>query len=357
MIVQWKILQAVVRRLLNHVLLVVVIAGGIGVSRLAPALSPAGADLPRTAAGTRAPAVGRPGLMTLAPGNAMPVAGEDVLVAAANIHTTIPDRPRRDIITYTVQADDTPISIAAQFGLDPSTILWGNPGLGDNPETLQIGEVLNILPVDGALHVVAEGDTLDSIAGAYGVDPQVITGYQENAIPREGPLQAGAQVIVPGGQREYVVWTVPVPPAAASASSGQTSPTAGTYYAGAPSVQGIGTYIWPLSGPITQGFWTGHRAVDISAVTGTPIIASDSGTVVFAGWSTAGYGYLIVLDHGNGAQTYYAHQSAFAVDLGQAVSQGQVVGYVGSTGRSTGPHLHFEIRYGGVQLNPFDYLP
>jgi murein DD-endopeptidase MepM/ murein hydrolase activator NlpD len=110
-------------------------------------------------------------------------------------------------------------------------------------------------------------------------------------------------------------------------------------------------------GRITQGFWHGHRAIDIGAPTGSAVQAADGGFVSFAGWTDVGYGYLIVIDHANGFATYYAHLSNIYVGVGQAVERGQVIGAVGNTGRSTGPHLHFEIRYYSEQLNPRAHLP
>jgi murein DD-endopeptidase MepM/ murein hydrolase activator NlpD len=110
-------------------------------------------------------------------------------------------------------------------------------------------------------------------------------------------------------------------------------------------------------GYISQGYWYAHRAIDVAAPTGTAVRAADSGYVSFAGWTDIGYGYLIVIDHGNGFSTYYAHLSNFYVAPGQAVERGQVIAAVGNTGWSTGPHTHFEIRYGGVPQNPRAYLP
>jgi len=98
-----------------------------------------------------------------------------------------------------------------------------------------------------------------------------------------------------------------------------------------------------------------HEGIDIAAPTGTPIRAAAGGTVISAGW-LGGYGNLTVIDHGGGVSTAYGHQSAFAVGGGQAVAQGQVIGYVGSTGHSTGPHLHFEVRINGSAVDPMGYL-
>jgi murein DD-endopeptidase MepM/ murein hydrolase activator NlpD len=120
----------------------------------------------------------------------------------------------------------------------------------------------------------------------------------------------------------------------------------------------LGRFIWPTWGRISQYYWWGHRAIDIAAPLDRPITAADSGTVVYAGWNTWGYGNLVVIDHGNGFQTWYAHlnNNSIWVANGQFVTQGSTIGGVGTTGNSSGPHLHFEIRYGGNLLNPLDYL-
>jgi len=121
--------------------------------------------------------------------------------------------------------------------------------------------------------------------------------------------------------------------------------------------RGTGRFQWPVLGSLTQEYWYGHRAIDVGAPTGSAVLAADGGFISFAGWTDVGYGYLIVIDHANGFATYYAHLSSIYVAEGQAVERGQVIGAVGSTGWSTGPHLHFEVRYYGAQQNPRAYLP
>jgi murein DD-endopeptidase MepM/ murein hydrolase activator NlpD len=350
-IINWTLVRLALQRYITHALLLAVLLSVVGLSRFeVPGFQltlPAGLASADQTAGLRVR--GNP---ALARGGPQSDRADDRLVRVASVHTQIPERPRRDIITYTVQAGDTPLSIAKQFGLDPRTILWGNPGLGSNPELLQMGQVLNILPVDGVLHEVVEGDTLESVAAAYLVDPEVIRNYAENQVPKDGRLAAGEALVVPGGQRDLVVWSVPV----RQVSSG-TSGSGGSYYTGPVLGAGGGSFAWPLGGIITQYYWWGHRGIDIATPMGTAIAAADGGTVVYAGWSPVGYGNLVVIDHGNGFQTYYAHQSLIVVENGQWLTAGQLIGYVGSTGRSTGPHLHLEIRFNDVPLNPFDYLP
>ena len=259
----------------------------------------------------------------------------------AQPHTIIPERPRLGILTYTIQAGDTVQSIADSFGLQPTSISWANPAIEDAPDLLRIGQEVIILPVDGAYHQVAEGDTLESIAEEYMVEPEAIATCEYNHLETPAyPIQEGVWLIVPGGEKPYIPKVVT------------------TYTGSVPEgARGTGRFQWPVLGRITQGYWYGHRAIDIGAPTGSAVVATDGGFVSFAGWTDVGYGYLIVIDHANGFATYYAHLSNIFVFEGQGVERGQVIGSVGSTGWSTGPHLHFEVRYYGTQQNPRAYLP
>lgn len=265
----------------------------------------------------------------------------DAVARLAQPRTVIPERPRLDIITYTVQAGDTVQAIAEAFRLQPTTIMWANSAIEDAPDLLRIGQEVIILPIDGVYHTVAEGDTLASIAEKYKVTTDVITSCEYNhLVAPDYAIEAGMHLIVPGGEKPYVPkvvtsYTGPVPEGA----------------------RGTGAFQWPVLGRITQGYWYGHRAIDIGASVGSAVLAADGGFVSFAGWTDVGYGYLIVIDHANGFATYYAHLSNIYVYEGQAVERGQVLGVSGNTGWSTGPHLHFELRYYGVPQNPRAYLP
>ncbi|MDF1515855.1 MAG: peptidoglycan DD-metalloendopeptidase family protein [Anaerolineae bacterium] len=268
------------------------------------------------------------------------IASQARIVRQANFHTAIPDRPRLQIITYMVEPGDTTQMIAEKFGLQPTTIMWSNPEMERRPDLLQVGQVLTILPIDGVYHTVEISDTLESIAEAYQVQPDAILSCPFNTIPEQQPLAVGHKLIVPGGTKPYEAQSVtaydgPVPA----------------------DVSASGIFNWPASGVLTQGYWYGHRAVDIGSYVGTAILAADGGFVSFAGWTDIGYGYLIVIDHGNRYHTYYAHLSDLFVWEGQLVSVGQTIGAMGSTGNSTGPHLHFEIRYDNYPTNPLIYLP
>lgn len=261
----------------------------------------------------------------------------------AEAHTSVPYRTRRNVIVYKVQAGDTVQSIAATFGLRPETLMWSNPAIEDLPDLLRIGQEVVILPIDGVYHEVQAGDTLESIAAKYKTDVNAIIGAANewNGLqPPDYAVSPGLNLIVAGGTKPYVVKVV-------TAYNGPIP-------AGA---RGTGRFQWPVIGRITQEYWYGHRALDIAAPAGTAVYAADGGFVTFVGWTDVGYGNLIRIDHGNGFATWYAHLSAFNVELGEAVQRGDLIGYVGSTGHSTGPHLHFEIRTSDGLLNPRLYLP
>ncbi|HZY42194.1 MAG TPA: M23 family metallopeptidase, partial [Anaerolineae bacterium] len=259
----------------------------------------------------------------------------------ADAHTTIPLRTRREIEVYTVQAGDTVQGIAAYFGLQPETLMWSNPAIEDTPDLLKIGQEVIILPIDGVYHEVTDGDTLSSIAQKYKVETTAITDVAwNNLTPPTFSITPGMKLIVADGTKPLITKVVtsysgPIP-------SGAT---------------GTGQFRWPVTGRITQDYWSGHRAIDIAVPPNSPVYASDGGYVSFVGWTDVGYGYLVRIDHGNGFETWYAHNNSFAVTLGESVERGQVIAYSGSTGHSTGPHVHFEIRYLGALQNPRIYLP
>lgn len=256
--------------------------------------------------------------------------------------TLIPERARLDVITHTVVPGDTLYGIAQEYKLKAETLVWANKALETNPDLLRLGQQVTILPVDGVYHTVAKNDTLEKIAKAYKSAPGAILDYPWNRLDPNNPsLQVGQQVIVPGGRKPEVVRRVEI--------------YKGKVPAGAS--KGSGRFVWPTAGYVSQGFRPLHRAVDIARSRGTPVKAADSGYVVLAGWTNTGYGNHIVIDHGNGYQTLYGHLDRIFVRAGEVVPQGTVIGNMGSTGRSTGPHLHFEIRYRGIQKNPFSFLP
>ncbi|MBC7265270.1 MAG: peptidoglycan DD-metalloendopeptidase family protein [Chloroflexi bacterium] len=266
----------------------------------------------------------------------------DYLTRAPVPHTTIPRRYRIEVITYTVQPGDNASTIAEKFGISVDTILWNNGKLQNNPDYLTVGQDLYILPVSGVWHTVQQGDTLESIAKQYKVSVEAITGYEGNFMTPPYEITVGQKLIVPGGEKPYtpqvvVAWHGTVPAAAK---------------------RGTGTFGTPVSGVITQGYFPAHRAIDIGAPEGTPVYAADSGYVAMAQWvDQPRYGRMVLIDHGNGFQTLYAHLKVYYVEAGQSVAKGQKIGLVGTTGYVTGPHLHFAIIKDGVPRNPRIYLP
>ncbi len=256
---------------------------------------------------------------------------------------------RTAIITYTVQEGDNIALIAQRFNLQPSTIVWANKEVEEDPNILLIGQVLNILPTDGVLYEVQPNDTLSGIAERFKVKMEDIIAYPLNNLANGANLVPGQRIIVPGGVK-------PTPRRMVGVNQPRRMVPGTRYIGPAPSFVASGTFIWPARGYLSQGYHSQHRAIDIANATGTPIVAADGGYVTFAGWSPVGYGYMVTLDHGNGFTTLYAHLNQWYVNPGQSVVPGQVIGAMGSTGRSTGPHLHFEIRYNGALLNPLIYL-
>ncbi len=282
----------------------------------------------------------------------------------ANPDTTIPTRPRFEIERYTIQPGDTVFGIAAQFNLEPDTIIWGNPELADKLNQLVPGTTINILPINGALRVVQTGDTLEKIARVFHGKEEEIIAFAGNDIDPENPeVTVGQTLIIPGGWRDNVVWTLPEVPIATGAqrTTGSVSRNEPGSCAGPFSgPTGGANFVWPANNHYLSGFnYSGsHPGIDIAAGLGAPIYAADTGVVVFSGGSLYGYGNLVIVDHGNGWQTAYAHLSQINYGCGQAISQGAMLGLSGSTGNSSGPHLHFEMRhieYGRV--NPWNYLP
>lgn len=265
---------------------------------------------------------------------------EAALVCAVVPVTTIPRRYRIDPLTYVVEGGDNVSTIANKFGISIETVLWANGPLEDNPDFLSVGDELTILPVSGVYHTVAKGETLEEIAAYYKVKVEDITQYEGNYMQEPYTISVGQKLIVPGGEKPRKVRTV--------------TAWAGSVPAGA--TKGSGTFGYPISGYVSQGYHEYHIGLDIAAPKGTPVKAADSGYVAIAARQDSGYGLYVVIDHGNGFQTLYAHFSAITVKVGQSVTKGQQIGLCGSTGKSTGPHVHFEIKLNGVRRNPAAYL-
>lgn len=239
-----------------------------------------------------------------------------------------------------MQADDTVASIAAQFNISTNTVLWAN-GLSSD-SIIKPGDYLTILPTTGVLHTVTAGDTLLAVADRYDVDAQDIAVY--NNLADTDTLAVGQKLIIPDG------YLKPEPPPAAPsgetelADSSEPPPPA-------PDAEESG-FVWPTtSRHISQYFRWGHTGIDLDNQSRPPVYAAAAGTVEFAGW-LGGYGKLVIVNHGNGLSTYYAHLDQTHVSEGQPIAKGTAVGKMGSTGRSTGPHVHFEVRKNGRPVNP-----
>ncbi len=285
---------------------------------------------------------------------------QPVLRRIAVLKTIIPNRPHTEVIEYEVGLGDSVFAIAAEYNIEPETVLWSNYDvLKDDPHSLTAGMVLKIPPIDGVYYQVQEGDTLDNVANVFEVNMDAITTWTANRLDLAEPqLSALEWLMIPGGQRAFQQWIVPVP------ARGSAGVSTGVYGGGActggyDGLYGNGAFLWPTGNHTLSGndYWSGHLAIDIGLTIGDPVVAADSGVVMFAGWAAGGYGYTIAIDHGNGYQTLYAHLSSVNVSCGQSVRQGQLVGLGGSTGNSTGPHLHFEVRLNGGFVNPWYVLP
>ncbi len=231
------------------------------------------------------------------------------------------------ILIHTVAAGETLSEIAARYNIDTDTLRGANP---DMDELIRPGDELIVLPQRGVLHVVAAGDTLEVLAGVYGVNVAVVQAANGK---EDDTLIVGERLFIPGGR-----------PRTVAAARGFVQRQ----------------FVWPAAGEITSPFgyrWgRQHDGIDIGAAAGAPVRAARAGRTVSAGWR-GGYGYAVLIDHGQGLTTLYAHLSGFAVEKDQNVAAGQLIGYVGDTGYSFGAHLHFEVRQEGRAVNPLQYLP
>jgi hypothetical protein len=263
--------------------------------------------------------------------------------------------------SYTIRADDTLLSVALEMGvdLDEMACLLSPGFTWEDP--LVIGDTLVVPETPFACHRVDVGETLAAIAEEYNVSAESILAEGWNQLDGEPivghnlriPLLSSfdpsrGKLVLSGGWTHAQAQPVkpgPLPRPAEAASIPADWP------------YGSGEFAWPVYGWITQGYRIGHSAVDIAAFQGTPVTAADRGVVIRAGWSTVGYGQFVVIDHNIDYITLYAHLSEIYVEEGQIIGKGQLLGRVGSTGNSTGPHLHFEIRDFGARVDPLALLP
>ncbi len=253
--------------------------------------------------------------------------------------------PMVDSFVYVVKPGDTLSDLAVEFGRDVKTMSCVRTEDGGVVGSLKPGLHIVVPALSDLCHIVKSGQTLDKIAAWYGVAPESLLAVPENHLNADAPLHPGQTLLIPNARSRYQ------DPADLNLVRPQQD---GWRY-------GDGQFIWPLprdSFWISQRFKQGkHNAIDMAAPLGAPVYAADTGRVVKAGWSEIGYGYRVIIDHGIDYVTLYAHLSEYYVQPGDIVQKGEIIGRVGSTGNSTGPHLHFEIRDYGYLIDPLLVLP
>lgn len=266
----------------------------------------------------------------------MAVEGLEAGVIAENLTPT-----RTTVTVHEVVAGETVDSIARHYGLKTATVIQTN-GL-NSYGLIRPGQKLQILPVDGILYKTRKGDTVTKIAKTYQSDAAQIAEF--NRLPDWGTLDVGVELVLPGGK-------MPAPP--------KPKVTAPAYIPPSPQRDtAIGKLLWPTGCTrITQYYKRSHLGLDIACPIRTPIYAAESGVVIFSGWNRGGYGNMVVIDHGDSLYTRYAHATKLLVKAGDTVKRGDAIALMGSTGRSTGSHLHFEVMVGSTsrRMNPLDYL-
>ena len=303
----------------------------------------------RSGANVLVPSVGREGSLSA------------VSLAPAQAAATQPSFS--EVITYSVQRGDTLFAVARKFGLMPHTIYWSNlETVAHNPDRLNVGTVLNILPVDGVYHIVSDGETVADLVEKYDVKSTVL--YNDwNDLVKGQSLSAGMALVIPSGKGGSAPWPLDETSTGGDESS-EASIEAALCGAELSGVPGRRRFDWPTDERRILGWYfrdtynPSHAGIDIDLKTGDPVRAADGGIISFGGWWVhGGYGNLVVVDHLNGWETWYAHLSRVNVVCGQQIRAGDIIGLGGSTGWSTGPHLHLEMRLAGVPQNPLSYLP
>jgi len=283
------------------------------------------------------------------------------------LHTDAAQRGRQEILHYTVKTADNIVTIARKYSLKPSTILWANYDvLRDDPHRIRPGQSLVILPADGAAYEWHSNDSLESVATFYHVPVQAILQWSGNHITSYNKEDGTANIssstllFIPGGKRDFVTRTVPYigrenPKAAQIVGNGFCEAL------GAGPV-GSGTLIFPTQSHLLDGYdyvpEANHYGIDLKGAEGDQVVAVDHGMVVYAGWNEWGYGNLVVVDHGKGWQSLYAHLSGLQVVCGDIVYQGDPIGVIGSSGSTDHANLHFELLHETLgRVTPWDYLP
>lgn len=272
--------------------------------------------------------------------------GGNAIVKPDLAATSKAQQARDGLVDYYVQAGDTVSTIAARFGVSVNTILWENDL--NAYSLIRPGNKLAILPATGVSYQVARGDTLAAIAHKYGVEVNII--LETNKLASAEMLAVGQKLIIPGGKKTYYA------PSQTARNVSGLSVIKDLF-----KPENLKSVIsnklsWPTLGyRLTQYFSWRHHAIDIANKMGTPIYATDTGVVEVVGWGR-GYGSQIVIDHGGGKKSRYGHLSKFYVSQGDVVKKGEAIAAMGSTGHSTGPHLHFEYIINGIKYNPLNYL-
>ena len=262
---------------------------------------------------------------------------------------------------YKVQNGDTVSGIAARFGISSKYISWNNVDILSDVDSLTPGMTLQIPSVEGIIHSVRFGETVSEIAARYDAKARDIVEFRANGLAGDpNRLRDGTLILVPGGR------IVPLAPAARPAPAPTSAPTAAAAPAAPPASRPATTtttsttgWVWPGTGPMTSPYGPSHPlGIDIGTGYGGAIVAARDGTVTFAGGNPCcSYGYHVIIGHDAGYETLYAHLSSFTAQIGQKVRAGEIIGYSGTSGRVTGPHLHFELRRNSAHQNPSAYLP
>ncbi len=275
------------------------------------------------------------------PTTTLSLAANGNLFKTPQLQTIIPKRPRKELVIYTVQQGDNLSTIAERYDVDVDTIIWANDKLEEDPDFLDLGQKLIVPPVPGVLHAMKSGDILADVAKKYKGELRTMLELEYNNLASATTVPvSGTKIMIPGGEKAYQPRLVYIGGLAVMVNA----------------PKGGGRFMWPTSGYISTFFGGGHAGIDIAGPLGTPIYAADAGVVTFSGWN-GGYGNCVIIDHGNGFETVYGHFSSYYPQAGQNVRRGQAIGKMGSTGNSSGVHLHFEIRYLGGLVNPMRYLP
>jgi murein DD-endopeptidase MepM/ murein hydrolase activator NlpD len=289
-----------------------------------------------------------------------PVSGDGFGIGRQiQIVTYIPaEKPRYEPLDYIVQRGDAMSKIADKFKITTESILYNNKDvLNDDPHGLKPGMNLVIPPTDGILYKWQDGDTLQKVAGEYTAKTDDIINYPGNDVDLTNPeFKPGTLVMIPGGSRELLDWTQFIPTITRGGGTGTSELGGGGCSGGS---VGDASFGWPTNGPHTisgNNYSAGHLGIDITGNEGEGVFASDAGVVTEAGWNNYGYGNVVMIDHGNGYVSVYAHLSQINVTVCESVGQGTLIGLVGNTGNSFGAHLHFEIRIGGSNVNPLDFV-